>query len=284
MPQFSKIDGFACVSRATQTAAIDRDILAMKTVVIPNGVDHVLYSSKPDEHLQQKLRDRYGLGTEKKLLIGLGRAVSRKGYSWFVKKVLPFLGDDVVFIHCGPSSSYSSKTLHRFFPERWIQMYELMLGLPTDETELQEEAKRQPTRFIKTGYLPFAEVIQLMKMSGIFIMPNLKVENDMEGFGLVALEACIAGCEVFASATDGITDAIIDGENGRLLPAGNEAAWVHAIKMRLARGEDIETIRRFQEYTMKNYSWATMCSTYLNWFKGIIKQQEKTATFPNTSV
>ncbi|MDR1601380.1 MAG: glycosyltransferase [Tannerella sp.] len=51
-----------------------------------------------------------------------------------------------------------------------------------------------------------------------FLMPNIPVEGDMEGFGLVCLEASACGTLVFAADIDGIPDAVRNGKNGFLLP------------------------------------------------------------------
>jgi glycosyltransferase involved in cell wall biosynthesis len=263
IPTLNVYDLFICVSEATRLAAIERGIAPAKTRVIQNGVDHALSESLADKDVQQKLRDRYHLEEGKQIMIGLGRSVKRKGYSWFVKEVLPGLPPDLVFILCGPSSGYNGAQWRRFLPDRFMENIELMLGLSTDEKALQDLAKKSPDRFIKTGYLPFNEIMQLMLMSGIFIMPNIKVEGDMEGFGLVALEACLAGCIVYASAIDGITNAIINEKNGYLLPAQNAPAWIDALHQELKRGDRSERVQHFKKYTLENYGWDKMCDDYL---------------------
>jgi glycosyltransferase involved in cell wall biosynthesis len=68
------------------------------------------------------------------------------------------------------------------------------------------------------GRLPFEEIVTILKHADAFVMPNIKVDGDMEGFGLVCLEACLCGATVYASDIDGIPDAIHQGKNGFLLP------------------------------------------------------------------
>src|SRR5207247_3038413 len=62
------------------------------------------------------------------------------------------------------------------------------------------------------------------QISDLFVMPNVPVQNDIEGFGLVALEAAATGRYVVASRLDGIPEAIVPGQNGTLLdPLDSEA-------------------------------------------------------------
>jgi glycosyltransferase involved in cell wall biosynthesis len=47
--------------------------------------------------------------------------------------------------------------------------------------------------------------------------------SDYEGFGLVLVEAMAAGRPVVATAVGGVTDIVLDGVTGRLVPAGDVA-------------------------------------------------------------
>jgi phosphatidylinositol alpha-1,6-mannosyltransferase len=101
-----------------------------------------------------------------------------------------------------------------------------------------------------------------MQDAEIFIMPNIKVDNDMEGFGLVALEACMNNCIVLASNIDGITDAIIDNSNGFLVKSQDVMEWVNKINEVLNIKDKSTLIKHFKEFTMTNYSWTKMCNEY----------------------
>ena len=53
----------------------------------------------------------------------------------------------------------------------------------------------------------------------------LVVNSTAEPFGLVILEAMACGTPVLAAAVDGIPEIIEHGENGWLVPPGNEVNW-----------------------------------------------------------
>jgi glycosyltransferase involved in cell wall biosynthesis len=62
------------------------------------------------------------------------------------------------------------------------------------------------------------------------VVPNLPRETAFEGFGLVALEGAADGGVVLAAETDGLPAAVVDGETGFLLPAGDAEAWARKIR------------------------------------------------------
>jgi glycosyltransferase involved in cell wall biosynthesis len=73
--------------------------------------------------------------------------------------------------------------------------------------------------------------------SDIFVMPNVRVAGDVEGFGLVAIEAANAGLLVVASRLEGIVDAVIDGTTGYLCESLNADAWTGRLTDLLADPE-----------------------------------------------
>ena len=91
-------------------------------------------------------------------------------------------------------------------------------------------------------------------------MPNVHVPNDIEGFGLVAIEAASCGATVVAADLDGISDAVIDGMNGYLVPAGDASAYASIITRELAKRSQSPSAVR--QYTLEHYSWTESARTY----------------------
>ena len=81
----------------------------------------------------------------------------------------------------------------------------------------------------------------------LFIMPNVVVPGDMEGFGLVAIEAAAAGALVVASELEGIRDAVIDGETGVLVAPGDASTFVERITALVNHASDRS--RLAEQYT-----------------------------------
>ena len=129
-----------------------------------------------------------------------GRLVKRKGLSWFVREVLPLLPEGVTLDVAGTV---------------WDASEETALADPR-------------VRFL--GPLQQDELARRFAGALCVIVPNITPGNgEYEGFGLVAPEAAAAGGVVLAASHGGLTDAVLDGETGFLLPTGEAAAWAAQI-------------------------------------------------------
>jgi len=83
----------------------------------------------------------------------------------------------------------------------------------------------------------FADVIPFYKRMDIFILPSI-----YEGFGIVLLEAMAAGVPVIATNVDGITEVVIDGESGILIPPKNPEAIASAVIQLIANPQLVKSL------------------------------------------
>ena len=79
------------------------------------------------------------------------------------------------------------------------------------------------------GPVADAEREVLLRGADVFVQPNVPTSGDMEGFGLVLVEAAKRGTPVVASALEGMPDAVADGETGILCRAGDADEWRDAL-------------------------------------------------------
>jgi phosphatidylinositol alpha-1,6-mannosyltransferase len=76
------------------------------------------------------------------------------------------------------------------------------------------------------GFVPEAELASLYAASDLFVLVTRELEatREVEGFGLVFLEAQACGTAVVGARTGGIPDAVVEGEGGWLIEADDEEA------------------------------------------------------------
>ncbi len=205
---FGALDAVLPVSLATGDECLVRGLPAAKVYVVPNGI-RLQEIEAPAERESARRALRESLPDDAFLLCSAGRQVARKGFAWFVDAVLPRL------------------------PER---VHYLLAGTGPEEGAIRAAAERHGLhdRVHLLGRVDEAELARLYRGADLFIMPNRPVPGDMEGFGVVLLEAGLRGLYTVAAALEGILDVITEGENGKLVPSGDPAAFARAIEPYLA--------------------------------------------------
>jgi len=214
-----RLDTIISISRATRDECVRRGIPAANCTVIPVGIvpaEHSLPTPKPE------LRTRLELTTGRSLqgktvLVTVGRLVRRKGVAWFVESVVTRLD---------PSYCY------------------LIAGSGPDDAHIRELVRRHSLgdRVFLLGRISDEEKKVVYNACDIFIMPNITIADDVEGFGIVTIEAGSCGVPVVASDLQGIRDAVIDGKTGYLVPEGDAAGFLDRIVNMDLDGEEIRSV------------------------------------------
>lgn len=259
LSRLNRYQSIIAVSEATAKVAVAAGLAPEKVTFVPNGVD-----TKPFEG---ELPPLPNLGPKKTIVL-LGRPVKRKGFSWFIKEVLPKIRQEYQVVLVGPFKKEvdSTERILRFLPETWREKIMLFLGYPSDTENLRTLIEQDPDVH-HLGLQPYSMLVSLFQNATAFVMPNIRVAGDMEGFGLVCLEASVNGALVLAADIDGIPSAIQHEKNGYLLPAEDAAAWANAL-LNLNPSESLR--KNFQEYTVKSYPWDNMVQGYYRVFTSML--------------
>lgn len=203
-----------------------------RVTVVPNGVSDEFYVERSRAELDTAVAALAGLPVERvatsTILLTVGRLVPRKGVRWFTTNVIPSL------------------------PERFLY---LVVGVGNERAGIEEAIvdASLADRVMLLGAVPGEGLLDIYNRADVFVMPNVPVEADVEGFGLVALEASSTGTPVVASNIDGIPDAVRSPGNGVLVAAADAEAYEAAI---LAVDSSPEARARTRAFTLDNYSWA----------------------------
>lgn len=186
------------ISAATADAVVAAGVDRGRVRVVRLGVRLPDAGPTRDE-ARARLRVAHGVDATTPVLVTVGRLVRRKGVAWFVDDVLPDLRGAVYLVAgSGPDAELVAETAAR----RGV----------ADRVRL-------------LGAVPDAERELLMRGADVFVQPNVPVAGDMEGFGLVAVEAAVRGSLVVAADLEGLRDAVVPDETGVLVPAGDPVAW-----------------------------------------------------------
>jgi len=234
--------GVVCISSAAKAEVVGRGIDAEKVVVIPLGItdEQFMDDKKRAKAEVQKFVPKLQPNT--KLILSVGRLVKRKGVDWFVTHVLPSVAEnnpDVLFVVSGegawrPSIEAAIETSN-------MQDHVLLMGRSSDE-----------------------QLKYLYNAADCFVMPNITVPGDMEGFGRVLLEAALCETPVVASGIEGIVDAIIDNQNGVLLPELDDQQYVKTVLDILNNvNESSKAGVVARKYTLAHYNWQAISDRYV---------------------
>lgn len=183
----------AC-SKFTATIAQDAGADPGRIQVIHPGCDTDLFRPLP---VRQDLRERVlGSGHAKKVILTVGNLVSRKGHDMVIR-ALPILTKqvpDLVYLIVGDG------------PYRGV--------LESLATELGVG-----DRVIFMGKVPDEDIPSLHALSDVFVMPSREQweEDDVEGFGMVFLEANACNKPVIGGRAGGIPEAVEEGTTGLLV-------------------------------------------------------------------
>ncbi|MEO6245671.1 MAG: glycosyltransferase family 4 protein [Opitutaceae bacterium] len=87
------------------------------------------------------------------------------------------------------------------------------------EQQLRTTAAAQPDLKVQFfGNLPDEELAGIYEGADIFAMTSVNLNRSVEGFGLVYLEAAAHGLPVVAHDVGGVSEAVVDGVTGLLVP------------------------------------------------------------------
>jgi glycosyltransferase involved in cell wall biosynthesis len=231
------MDKLIAVGHETIQHGVSRGIPESNFVFVPNGVA----PADPDEiFTHHELETLIGKEIKGRILLTIGRLVKRKGVVWFINNVASTLDENIVYIIAGAGKE------------------EPHILSAIQNNHLQD-------RIFLIGEVSDRDKKLLFSTADIFIQPNIKIEGDMEGFGLVVLEAAAHGRVVVASRLEGLTDSIQHGQNGYLVTPGNIKEYREIIGSILDNPRDIVAQgQRARVYVENNYSWSLIAKKYLD--------------------
>lgn len=211
VPFLRRHDRVIANSRNTRDLAIDKGCSADQVVIVSPGS-----TIPPDSLLQQADAAREELGlAENKVVLSVGRMVPRKGLAEFLENAWPLIIDaepDAVLLVVGETAEdallQDAKGAQRL-------------------VDAIEQCGRKTVRFL--GSVDDATLWNCYAAAHVLAFPLIRVKGDVEGFGMVAIEAAASGTPTVAFPVGGVVDAVAEGANGLLVPEGDYRAFADAV-------------------------------------------------------
>jgi phosphatidyl-myo-inositol dimannoside synthase len=233
-PPLRRTARIIAISSATADKAREAGVARDRIAVLRLGVELPPAGLPDHSAAADAIRGRLGLAHDDLVLLTLGRLVQRKGVRWFTESVLPQLDERVHYLIAGGGPE-----------EQHIRAAAESAGV-ADRVHLLGRVSDDVREELMTG-------------ADIFLAPNIPVAGDMEGFGLVNVEAAMRGTLVVAADLEGIKDAVVPGRTGILLPSGDASAWVSELTSLLGdRDKLAATGQHFEADARELYSLQAM--------------------------
>jgi phosphatidyl-myo-inositol dimannoside synthase len=204
---------------------------------LPPGVDTDRF--RPDPGARAELRDRYRLGG-RPTVVCLSRLVPRKGQDMLIR-ALPQIrrrvdGAALVIVGGGPYLD----TLRKLAAEHDV----------TDHV-------------VFTGGVPAAELPAHHALADVFAMPcrTRGAGLDVEGLGIVYLEASATGVPVVAGHSGGAPETVLDGKTGHVVNGRSVEAITEAVSDLLADPEHAARLGACgRDWVTTHWRWDTMAT------------------------
>lgn len=175
--------------------------------------------SLPSDRSESPSNFRREFGVERgRMLLYVGRLTPRKGLLEFIQQGMPRLLEDeadLKLVVIGEEAKDAIGNTGIGYLSR-VKSAAEQLGL------------EQAVHYL--GTCPDQTLEAAYQAADVLVFPAVNRPGDVEGFGMVAIEAAAHGTPTVAFAVGGIPDAVRDGVSGTLVPEGDYSAFTRAIQ------------------------------------------------------
>ena len=212
-----------------------------KINVVSNGINTTVYNGLERDY---DFRRQYAMDNEK-LILFMGRLVFEKGVQHLISAMPKILDGyhDAKLVIAGR-------------------------GGMTDALKAQVDAMGLSNKVCFAGYLNAKQVSKMYKCADISVFPS-----TYEPFGIVALEAMLAGVPTVVSGVGGLNEIVEHRVDGMKSYAGNPNSLADSILELLYNPELCDKITKKAKQKVKNeFNWAKIAQdTYFTYEKAICK-------------
>ncbi len=194
------------------------------------------------DHDQPHLTGQVAVSPDQRHLVYFGRIVKRKG-------IVPFLENSFAdLVQCEPNIHF-----HVVGSPPKTSKKHTISELELAKKAVEELGLQEHVTF--WGSLSDGDLSALLRQMSVHVFPLIEVESDVEGFGMVALEAAAHGIPTVAFRCGGAADAVGHGVSGYLIENGDYHRFRDAILDCLETSELAEScIAYASQFTWNHFS------------------------------
>ncbi len=174
------------------------------------------------------------LGWEgRKVILTVGRLQKRKGHDMMIRALPNIVKEHPNVLYSIIGNGNEKNSLVQLVEKLNLQSHVQFMDEISDETLLQS-----------------------YQQSDIFILPNRSIGKDIEGFGMVLIEAQACGIPVIAGDSGGTRETMIPGQTGEIINCTNIKEITDTVLMLLSNDSQLDAYSKAAEkHAASKFSW-----------------------------
>lgn len=236
------------VAVSSRTAESARSRLPAPPIeVIPNGVDVDAFAGAAEG--RNAARTRLGLAGNEKLILSVGALKPRKGFDTLIE---------------------AFAILRRSVPRARLLI--IGSGNPAPYWELARRLEVAPALHILQN-LPEEQLRAYYHAADVFaLLPRELPTGEMEGFGLVYLEAAACGKPCVGTRSGGVPEAVLDGQTGLLVSAECPDEAARALLQLLGNADLARRLGDNGRRHAQEHSWEKIAARYAALYEAVLRK------------
>lgn len=236
LPVLRRFDGAIANSANTADLARRAGVAGGRISVVHPGTSLVSMHEMPDREPASVLDAEQG-----PILLSVGRLTERKGLPQFITHALPRIVAEYPSARLLIVGDDAPNALRKGAPD---QVGVLLAAI---------ESAGMQTHVVRLGPCSDDELAKVYQCAAAHVFPVRHVPGDVEGFGMVAIEAAAHGVPTVAFAVGGVPDAVSDSVSGYLVSPGDYATFASRINHILAGSDD--ALKAGSRHFAREFAW-----------------------------
>jgi phosphatidylinositol alpha-1,6-mannosyltransferase len=226
------------IANSHNTARILREewnVAEKRITVLHPGVDTERFCPAPRD---LAVRERLGWG-ERPVVLTVGRLQKRKGHDMLIR-ALPAIREavpDVLYSIVGDGEE--RQPLESLVWELGLASHVQFRGEPADD-----------------------ELVQCYQQCDLFALPNREVNGDIEGFGMVLVEAQACGKPVIAGDSGGTAETLQPGVTGKVVNCEEPVPLAAAIGRSLSHVDGSSVDEHSRTWVATKFAWSQLAGEF----------------------